>query len=95
AKGMNSTGLSTDISISYIDAAKAGDVLLLKSECLKIGKTLAFTTIDLYNKKDSKLISQGRHTKFLKIAHRDPLNEFKIAEKKQRLPGRSDGEGTS
>ncbi|CAG8516867.1 5997_t:CDS:2, partial [Acaulospora colombiana] len=90
AKGMHSTGLTTDISVSYVDVAKADDILLMKSECLKIGKTLAFTTVDLYNKKDNRLIAQGRHTKFLRIAHKDPLNEFKLVKNERTSSG---GEG--
>ncbi|CAG8512186.1 1073_t:CDS:2, partial [Diversispora eburnea] len=82
AKGMNSTGLSTDINITYLDASRADDIIQMNSECVKFGRTLAFTVTELINKNNGKLIAHGRHTKFIAIAHKDPLNQFKFPEKK-------------
>ena len=42
-----------------------GDVLQIKSECIKQGKTLAFATVDITRKEDNKLIAVGRQTKFV------------------------------
>ncbi|CAG8691964.1 11631_t:CDS:1, partial [Cetraspora pellucida] len=52
------------------------------AECVKLGKTLAFTTVEMHNKANGKLIAQGRHTKFVVIAHTDPNNELKIGSSK-------------
>jgi len=50
------------------------DDLLQEASCVKLGKTLAFTEIDIRNKESGNLIAQGRHTKFIAIAHNDPKN---------------------
>ena len=49
----------------YMNSAKAGDVLRIKSECIKTGKNLAFATVDISKKDDDKLIATGRQTKFV------------------------------
>ncbi|XP_060630894.1 acyl-coenzyme A thioesterase 13 [Anolis sagrei] len=58
-------GVSVDMNITYVSAAKIGDEILITAEILKQGKRLAFTTVDLTNKATGKLIAQGRHTKYL------------------------------
>ncbi|GBC09913.1 hypothetical protein RclHR1_00920031 [Rhizophagus clarus] len=73
-KGMHSTGVSTDLNVTFINPAKEGDIIVMDSECVKVGKTIAYTVVDIRNKKDGKLIAQGRHTKFIAIAHKDPKN---------------------
>ncbi|CAG8580141.1 6572_t:CDS:2 [Cetraspora pellucida] len=78
SKGMHHTGVSTDLNVSYVGSAENGDILLMNAECVKLGKTLAFTTVEMHNKDNGKLIAQGRHTKFVVIAHTDPNNELKI-----------------
>ena len=49
----------------YMKAAQAGDELLIDANTLKIGKRLAFLTVDIKHKKDGSLVAQGRHTKFI------------------------------
>ncbi|XP_016848413.1 acyl-coenzyme A thioesterase 13 [Anolis carolinensis] len=58
-------GVSVDMNITYVSAAKIGDEILITAEILKQGKRLAFTTVDLTNKATGRLIAQGRHTKYL------------------------------
>nr|CAG8593172.1 3545_t:CDS:2 [Entrophospora candida] len=78
AKGLYSTGLSTDLNVSFINIAKKDDIVIMDAECVKLGKTLAHTIIELKNKNnENKLIAQGRHTKFVSIAHNDDKNIFK------------------
>lgn len=50
SKGLYATGVSTDINISYISGAKLGETITLKAKVDKLGKTLAFTTVELYAK---------------------------------------------
>lgn len=41
--------------------AKKGDTISIAAECLKIGKTMAFVSVDILSKTDgNKLIAQGR-----------------------------------
>ncbi|KAA0710524.1 Acyl-coenzyme A thioesterase 13 [Triplophysa tibetana] len=58
-------GVSVDMNITYMNAAKVGEDVLITAQVLKQGRTLAFATVDLTNKANGKLIAQGRHTKHL------------------------------
>ena len=49
----------------YIGAAKLGDVLEVRSECIKQGKNLAFATVNIIRKNDGNRIAIGRQTKFV------------------------------
>ena len=53
--------------LRYLSSAKAGDVLEIKSECIKKGSKLAFATVDVIRKKDGKLIAVGRQTKYIDL----------------------------
>ncbi|XP_029588718.1 acyl-coenzyme A thioesterase 13 [Salmo trutta] len=58
-------GVSVDMNITYMNAAKMGEDVLITATVLKQGRTLAFATVDLTSKASGKLIAQGRHTKHL------------------------------
>ncbi|XP_068093088.1 acyl-coenzyme A thioesterase 13 isoform X2 [Hyperolius riggenbachi] len=58
-------GVSVDMNITYMNAAKIGDSVLITAQILKQGRSLAFATVDLVNKDTGKIIAQGRHTKHL------------------------------
>ncbi|XP_023675885.2 acyl-coenzyme A thioesterase 13 [Paramormyrops kingsleyae] len=58
-------GVSVDMNITYMNAAKVGDDVLITAQILKQGRTLGFATVDLTSKATGKLIAQGRHTKYL------------------------------
>ncbi|KAJ1982709.1 hypothetical protein H4R34_001617 [Dimargaris verticillata] len=61
--GRDKTGVSVDINTSYLSAAKLGDMLTVDAVCLKLGRNLAFTQVDL--KVGEKQVATGRHTKHL------------------------------
>ncbi|CAG8740220.1 5576_t:CDS:2 [Cetraspora pellucida] len=82
SKGMHNPGSSTDINISYLSSVGNGDTLLMDAECIKLGKNLAFTIVEIRNKADRKVVAQGRHTLFVANAHNDPENLFKIVHAK-------------
>ncbi|GCB82953.1 acyl-coenzyme A thioesterase 13 isoform X3 [Scyliorhinus torazame] len=58
-------GVSVDMNITYMNAAKLGEDITITAQVLKEGKSLAFTTVDLTSKVTGKLLAQGRHTKHL------------------------------
>ncbi|KAL7830316.1 hypothetical protein SRHO_G00314430 [Serrasalmus rhombeus] len=58
-------GVSVDMNITYMNAARIGEDVLITAQVLKEGRTLAFATVDLINKTTGKIIAQGRHTKHL------------------------------
>ena len=50
----------------YMRPAVKGDTISIVAECLKVGKTMAFVNVDIFNKSDgNKVVAQGRHTKLL------------------------------
>ncbi len=58
-------GVTTDINVSYFSAARADEVVLIKAEVLKSGKTMAYVSVDLLRESDGVRIAQGRMSKFL------------------------------
>lgn len=66
--GATSTGVSTDLSVSYLSTAKEGDVVEIEGRTGKVGKTLAFTTVTISKEVDGKstIVIQGSHTKYVR-----------------------------
>ncbi|KAI4817427.1 hypothetical protein KUCAC02_010828 [Chaenocephalus aceratus] len=52
-----SPGVSVDMNITYMNAAKIGEDVLITAQVLKQGRTLAFATVDLTSKASGKVIS--------------------------------------
>ncbi|RMZ84390.1 hypothetical protein DV738_g633, partial [Chaetothyriales sp. CBS 135597] len=74
SRGLYSTGVSTDISVTYLNAGgREGDTLRGEVRCDKFGKTLAFTSVSFFNGKD-ELVARGSHTKFVAQAWKDERN---------------------
>jgi len=65
--GLSGKTIVTFVEISfyrYMRPAKKGDTISIVAECLKVGKTMAYFNVDIFNKSnENKLIAQGRHTK--------------------------------
>ncbi|XP_046857003.1 acyl-coenzyme A thioesterase 13-like [Xenia sp. Carnegie-2017] len=57
-------GVSVDLNVTYLGAAKTGDLVTITAEALKVGRTLAFTTAEL-KLPDGKPVARGNHTKHL------------------------------
>ncbi|XP_071807742.1 acyl-coenzyme A thioesterase 13-like [Asterias amurensis] len=57
-------GVSVDLSVSYLKAAKIGEKITMDAEVTKVGKTLAFTTASLINE-NGDVIAQGKHIKHI------------------------------
>lgn len=49
----------------YIRPANIGDELFIEGKILKVGKNLAFLTVEVKNKVTGQIIAQGKHTKFV------------------------------
>ncbi|GLJ24879.1 hypothetical protein SUGI_0475840 [Cryptomeria japonica] len=65
--GAKSSGVSVEINVSYLNAAKLGEEIEIEAKVLRIGKAIAFVTVDLRKKNTGELIAQGRHTKYLAV----------------------------
>jgi acyl-coenzyme A thioesterase 13 len=60
-------GVSTDLNVSWFNPAPLGEVVLIEATVLKIGKTMAFVSVDLTRESDGILLVQGRMTKALGV----------------------------
>ena len=65
--GLEQTGLSVDIHVTYISAAREGEFLTIEGKTGKVGRTMAFTTVTIYKGEDDNkaIVAQGTHTKHL------------------------------
>lgn len=58
-----------------MNPARQGDVIIIEAECLKVGRSLAFATVDIRNKSEGgRLIAQGRHTKHIAASYTGPTD---------------------
>ena len=49
----------------YLRSAKIGDEIVIDAKTVKLGKSLAFLSVEITNKKDGKIIATGSHTKYI------------------------------
>lgn len=69
-------GVSVDLNVSYMKAAKLGEDILIDARTLKAGKMLAFLDVVIKNKADGSVIATGKHTKFIGQGLPDPGTEM-------------------
>ena len=60
-----SYGVSVNMDLSYVKAAKIGEEILIDAKVLKRGRTLAFLEVELRNKATNDLLVKGSHTKYV------------------------------
>lgn len=53
------------LSCSYMKPVRVGEDIVIDADTLKIGKTLAFCSVDIKHKNTGALIAQGKHTKYV------------------------------
>lgn len=65
--GLEKTGLSTDIHVSYVSTAKLGDVLTIEGNVSKAGRNMGFTTVTIYKGEGEHktIVAHGTHTKYI------------------------------
>ncbi|KAH8882307.1 Thioesterase/thiol ester dehydrase-isomerase [Thozetella sp. PMI_491] len=67
--GLDKTGVSADIHISYVSGAREGDTLEIEAWINKVGKSLGFTQVEIRKApKDGvpgTVVVTGSHTKFV------------------------------
>ena len=65
--GLEHTGLSTDIHVSYASSAKEGDTLSIEARTTKVGRNMAFTTVTIYkgDGEEQTVVAYGTHTKYI------------------------------
>jgi len=63
--GLTSTGVSTDIHTTFVSTAREGDWLEVEGRAVKVGRTLAYTTVEI-RKDGGAVVAIGSHTKYVK-----------------------------
>lgn len=65
--GMEQTGVSTDIHVSYVSTAKLGDVLTIEGKLNRLGRNLAFTSVTIFKGEgdNQQVVATGTHTKYV------------------------------
>ncbi|XP_042496527.1 acyl-coenzyme A thioesterase 13-like [Macadamia integrifolia] len=66
--GAPTTGVSIEISVSYLDAAFSNDEIEIEAKVLRVGKAIGVVNVELRKKKTGKAFAQGRHTKYLAVS---------------------------
>lgn len=73
ATGLERTGVSVDIHVSYVSAAREGDTLEIETWVSKVGRSLAYTNVEIRKlggagQQDKKtVVATGSHTKYLNV----------------------------
>eukprot|EP00088_Acartia_fossae_P033577 TRINITY_DN34373_c1_g1_i1.p1 TRINITY_DN34373_c1_g1~~TRINITY_DN34373_c1_g1_i1.p1 ORF type:complete len:160 (+),score=16.71 TRINITY_DN34373_c1_g1_i1:51-482(+) len=57
-------GVSVNMNLDYIKAAKLGEEIVIKASTVKKGKTLAFLSCEIQNA-EGQILVKGAHTKFI------------------------------
>ncbi|KAF8714767.1 hypothetical protein HU200_027292 [Digitaria exilis] len=68
--GLPSSGVSVEISVSFVDAAAVGEEIEVEGKLLRAGKSVGVVSVDFRKKKTGKLMAQARHTKYLAASSR-------------------------
>ncbi|KAJ8737795.1 hypothetical protein PYW08_000390 [Mythimna loreyi] len=64
---VDTRGVSVEISVSYMSAAREGDNIEVEAITRKLGKKIAFLEVLVKNKDKNQLLATGRHTKYIGI----------------------------
>ncbi|OQU87989.1 hypothetical protein SORBI_3003G378301 [Sorghum bicolor] len=68
AGGSPTTGVSLEITISYINAARANEEIEIEGTVLGIGEKTGCVVVEVRKKSTGEVIAHGRHTKYLALA---------------------------
>lgn len=65
--GLEKTGVSTDIHVSYVSSAKLGDTLTIEAKASRVGRNMGFTTVTIYKGEgeNKSIVVHGTHSKYI------------------------------
>jgi len=67
--GLEKTGASVDIHVTYISTAQVGDTVEIEGTATKVGRSMAFTNVTVTKLVDGEpgpLVASASHTKFIR-----------------------------
>uniref|UniRef100_A0A8R7PG39 Acyl-coenzyme A thioesterase 13 n=1 Tax=Triticum urartu TaxID=4572 RepID=A0A8R7PG39_TRIUA len=70
SSGVGTSGVSLEISVSYVDTAAVGEEIEVEAKLLRAGKSVGVVSVDFRKKRSGKLMAQARHTKYLAVSSR-------------------------
>jgi acyl-coenzyme A thioesterase 13 len=63
--GISSAGVSVALNLSYLSVALEGQDILMKATTDKVGKRLAYLSMDILSKASGSIVAKGTHTKYI------------------------------
>ncbi|CAL4946298.1 unnamed protein product [Urochloa decumbens] len=66
--GSPTTGVSLEITISYLNAARANEEIEIDARVVGIGERRGCVTVEIRKKATGEVIAHGRHTKYLAVS---------------------------
>ncbi|CAG9781995.1 unnamed protein product [Diatraea saccharalis] len=66
-ENIDTRGVSIDLSVSYLTAAREGDNVEVEAVTRKTGKKIAFLEVEVRNKDTKQVLAIGRHTKYIGV----------------------------
>ncbi|XP_013189366.1 acyl-coenzyme A thioesterase 13-like [Amyelois transitella] len=64
---VDTRGVSIDLSVSFLTAAREGDNIEVEAVTKKTGKKIAFLEVQVRNKDKNQVLAIGRHTKYIGV----------------------------
>jgi len=67
--GLEKTGASVDIHVTYISTAQVGDTVEIEGTAIKVGRSMAFTNVTITKLVDGEagpVVASASHTKFIR-----------------------------
>ncbi|KOB79310.1 Thioesterase superfamily member 2 [Operophtera brumata] len=64
-ENIETRGVSIELSLSYLNAAREGDNIEIEANTKKTGKKIAFLQVEVRNKDSRAILATGRHTKYI------------------------------
>ncbi|XP_044763304.1 acyl-coenzyme A thioesterase 13-like [Coccinella septempunctata] len=61
----NVAHVSVNLNVRYLKGGKLGKTVVIESETVRCGKTLAFLEVILKDKETGNILAKGEHTKYL------------------------------
>ncbi|KAI1611522.1 HotDog domain-containing protein [Exophiala viscosa] len=65
--GLEQTGVSTDIHVSYVSSAKLGESVTIEGKTNRVGRNMGFTAVTIYKGEgeNKSVVAHGTHTKYI------------------------------
>ncbi|XP_043287234.1 acyl-coenzyme A thioesterase 13-like isoform X2 [Venturia canescens] len=63
--GSGAPGVSVNLDVTFLNAARSGEILKIDAKTIKAGRKLAFLAVEMSKKSDGAIVARGSHTKYI------------------------------